>query len=265
MDSRANKKKDSTKSGAASEVKTCCICLTEVKNRALTDTCRHEFCFDCIRVWSEEHNRCPICRQTYSNIIHQIVSDQNYQQLEVAQQPDDEDIDVDALLHRMLLYLRIIGLRNRAQRQRDQLNELLQQSLQRTSIEDRDRNFRAVTRQRQRDIREIDLEINQLNIVLSMDSPTEEDLLAIVQNRDEVTEVEVIQVIEEIGEMSENEEIAPINVSDQQSEASSDDSGNESDDEDSEESVENALDRRSRKRRADSDSSDECPERRKRN
>ena len=263
MDSRSDKKDRKTVNqrggrSDANEGKTCCICLSDVKNRAITDTCRHEFCFDCIRVWSNDHNRCPICRQTYQNIRYNIVSDQIYQELEVAQQPDDDDQEIEALLQRMLLYLQVISLRNRAQRQRDQINHELDQIKQKKQKNCSNRVFRAEVRKLRTEVRELDNEINQLNRVLSIDHPTDEDLLEVVENRDEVTDVQLFQVIQEIGEMDENDAIVVVNE-----DVDSEESGNQADDEDSEESdeSEDSGDHENggsaRKRRANSDSSDD--------
>ncbi len=41
-------------------MKSCPICLEEIKNECFT-TCGHSFCMDCILTWSKHHN-CPCCR-----------------------------------------------------------------------------------------------------------------------------------------------------------------------------------------------------------
>ena len=58
----------------------CPICLATNRNRALTDPCSHEFCLDCISEWSANHNRCPICRQTYYYVRYNFVSDEKFDQ-----------------------------------------------------------------------------------------------------------------------------------------------------------------------------------------
>ena len=65
-----------------SEPDPCPICKGEVMDRALTDTCLHEFCLKCLKDWSEiPHNTCPVCRQTYRNIISNIKSNDVFDQI----------------------------------------------------------------------------------------------------------------------------------------------------------------------------------------
>jgi len=45
----------------------CAICLSEKKNEAQI-SCSHSFCFECIYLWSEVTNCCPICRREFSKI-----------------------------------------------------------------------------------------------------------------------------------------------------------------------------------------------------
>lgn len=49
----------------------CPICLEAILPQALslTNTCRHQFCLQCLSKWSEVHNSCPRCRQIFSVII----------------------------------------------------------------------------------------------------------------------------------------------------------------------------------------------------
>ena len=32
------------------------------------DGCAHQFCFDCIKQWSDRENTCPLCKTRFSNI-----------------------------------------------------------------------------------------------------------------------------------------------------------------------------------------------------
>ncbi|XP_054160012.1 uncharacterized protein LOC128958221 [Oppia nitens] len=66
--------------------KSCLICLKVMTNRSLTDTCLHQFCYECLRKWSSDGNcLCPVCRQNYKNIIHNIVSADQYDREPVVQ------------------------------------------------------------------------------------------------------------------------------------------------------------------------------------
>ena len=66
----------------------CPVCLSRVENRAYTNTCLHEFCFPCIEEWSRSHNRCPVCREVYQKILHNIRSKLDYDEQEVEVPPD---------------------------------------------------------------------------------------------------------------------------------------------------------------------------------
>jgi len=57
---------------------TCPICLGEVENKSMTDTCRHKFCFTCLLEWSKVKAVCPLCKVDFTSIMHNIRSDSNY-------------------------------------------------------------------------------------------------------------------------------------------------------------------------------------------
>ncbi len=67
----------------------CPVCLNRVQERSYTNTCLHEFCFPCIQEWSRNHNRCPVCRERYTNILHNIKSSTEYDELPV-EEPTNE-------------------------------------------------------------------------------------------------------------------------------------------------------------------------------
>ncbi|KAF9530723.1 hypothetical protein CPB83DRAFT_762476 [Crepidotus variabilis] len=57
----------------------CSICLQPVENRTVIPTCSHEFCFDCILVWTAQSRRCPLCSQAMGEyLIHSIRSRYDY-------------------------------------------------------------------------------------------------------------------------------------------------------------------------------------------
>ncbi|KAK0488110.1 hypothetical protein EDD18DRAFT_1191327 [Armillaria luteobubalina] len=58
----------------------CSICLQALVDRTVIPTCSHEFCFDCLVVWTEQSRKCPLCSQTIGEyLIHRIRSRYDYQ------------------------------------------------------------------------------------------------------------------------------------------------------------------------------------------
>ncbi|THU96794.1 hypothetical protein K435DRAFT_83093 [Dendrothele bispora CBS 962.96] len=62
------------------EENNCSICLQPMVDRTLVPACSHEFCFDCLMIWSEQSRRCPLCTQNMGDhVIHHIRSRYDYQ------------------------------------------------------------------------------------------------------------------------------------------------------------------------------------------
>ncbi|KAK0196328.1 hypothetical protein F5146DRAFT_1101368 [Armillaria mellea] len=58
----------------------CSICLQALVDRTVIPTCSHEFCFECLVVWTEQSRKCPLCAQTTGEyLIHRIRSRYDYQ------------------------------------------------------------------------------------------------------------------------------------------------------------------------------------------
>ncbi|KAI5823369.1 hypothetical protein K523DRAFT_255295 [Schizophyllum commune Tattone D] len=58
----------------------CSICLQELVDRTVIPTCSHEFCFECLLIWTEQSRKCPLCNQnTGDHLIHNIRSNYDYQ------------------------------------------------------------------------------------------------------------------------------------------------------------------------------------------
>ncbi|KAK7037888.1 E3 ubiquitin-protein ligase Topors [Favolaschia claudopus] len=58
----------------------CSICLQGLIDRTVVPICAHEFCFDCLIVWTEQSRRCPLCSQGIGPfLIHKIRSRYDYQ------------------------------------------------------------------------------------------------------------------------------------------------------------------------------------------
>ena len=114
MESQTNNSKENRKNGNENKriidsnkvVKECPICLAVVSNRSLTDTCLHEYCFECLKEWSVNHNRCPVCRSIYRYIVFNILSEEVFERLPVEEQLDrneDENQEIDSFLSRIVL------------------------------------------------------------------------------------------------------------------------------------------------------------------
>ena len=101
MDSRDDKCGEQSTQGSQNpdSENWCPICKTVSPNRALTDTCGHEFCFDCLKQWSNEHNSCPVCRQTYNKIITNIGPNGVFDEIPVRQPIERLFISLNQILH----------------------------------------------------------------------------------------------------------------------------------------------------------------------
>ncbi|XP_050403399.1 E3 ubiquitin-protein ligase Topors [Patella vulgata] len=58
----------------------CAICLGKLENKSFTDSCFHMFCFVCLLEWSKVKNECPLCKQSFKSIIHNVRSYEDYDQ-----------------------------------------------------------------------------------------------------------------------------------------------------------------------------------------
>jgi hypothetical protein len=47
----------------------CPICLDNIKDK-ITIICNHNFCYQCLNEWFENHNTCPICRQELNYLLY---------------------------------------------------------------------------------------------------------------------------------------------------------------------------------------------------
>ncbi|KAF8129896.1 hypothetical protein EV363DRAFT_1168149 [Boletus edulis] len=59
----------------------CTICLQSFLDRTIIPVCAHEFCFECILLWSEQSRKCPLCSRSFNDsyLIHHIRSQYDYQ------------------------------------------------------------------------------------------------------------------------------------------------------------------------------------------
>ncbi|XP_075168148.1 topoisomerase I-interacting protein isoform X2 [Haematobia irritans] len=68
---------------AASPPPNCAICLGRCKNKCFTDSCMHQFCFKCLCEWSKVKPECPLCKQTFKSIIHNVKSEDQFEEYHV--------------------------------------------------------------------------------------------------------------------------------------------------------------------------------------
>ena len=65
----------------------CPICLCRLDNKSFTDSCFHTFCFVCLQEWSKVKPVCPLCKQKFQSIIHNVRSLDDYDQYYIQQNP----------------------------------------------------------------------------------------------------------------------------------------------------------------------------------
>ena len=91
----------------------CPICLNPITNRSVLDTCLHEFCYECISSWSQQHNHCPTCRTPYHYMMHNIISDNDFEMLPV-HQPEPVQVLTGASdnpMLRMFVFVQLAAMR----------------------------------------------------------------------------------------------------------------------------------------------------------
>ncbi|XP_033336680.2 uncharacterized protein LOC117226462 [Megalopta genalis] len=81
--------------GAVSPPPNCSICLGKLVNTSFTDSCLHQFCFTCLLQWSKIKTECPLCKQTFKSIIHNVRSEEDYDQYHVPRELATLDINLD--------------------------------------------------------------------------------------------------------------------------------------------------------------------------
>jgi Ring finger domain len=63
--------------------KTCAICLQEFENKCRNNGCQHEFCFGCLHKWSEVTAKCPLCKQPFTSIVHNVQTNGQFDEYKV--------------------------------------------------------------------------------------------------------------------------------------------------------------------------------------
>ncbi|KAL3868065.1 hypothetical protein ACJMK2_040903 [Sinanodonta woodiana] len=85
------RKESSPKSDRGSPEPTCAICLGKLENKSFTDSCFHMFCFVCLLEWSKVKAECPLCKQPFKSIVHNVRSYEDYDQYHVPR-PEQRDV-----------------------------------------------------------------------------------------------------------------------------------------------------------------------------
>lgn len=62
----------------SSPEQSCAICLGPPENKSFTDSCFHTFCFSCLLEWSKVKAECPLCKQRFKSIVHNVRSFEDY-------------------------------------------------------------------------------------------------------------------------------------------------------------------------------------------
>ncbi|XP_045160535.2 E3 ubiquitin-protein ligase Topors-like [Mercenaria mercenaria] len=71
------------RAGSASPDPNCAICLGKLENKSFTDSCFHQFCFVCLVEWSKVKAECPLCKQSFKSIVHNVRSYDDYDQYHI--------------------------------------------------------------------------------------------------------------------------------------------------------------------------------------
>lgn len=85
-----------TRTGGASPEPNCPICLGKLENKSFTDSCFHQFCYVCLLEWSKVKAECPLCKQTFKSIIHNVKSYKDYDQYHIPRPEDRDPFDLFA-------------------------------------------------------------------------------------------------------------------------------------------------------------------------
>ncbi|CAH1397381.1 unnamed protein product [Nezara viridula] len=61
----------------------CAICLEEFTNKSFTNSCLHQFCYNCLKEWSKIKPECPLCKQRFHTIIYNVRSLDDFEEYHV--------------------------------------------------------------------------------------------------------------------------------------------------------------------------------------
>jgi len=99
----------------------CPICLSRLENRSYTDTCFHKFCFACLVEWSKVKPVCPLCKQPFTSVIHNVQSYEDFEQLPITPGNSGAVAAADSNRSRFRYPTTVIHGSSERRRQRDSL------------------------------------------------------------------------------------------------------------------------------------------------
>lgn len=75
----------------------CVICLDKIDDIAHINCCQHKYCYECIKKWSEETNKCPQCKKKFTSIKrYNYKEDKNKRKrIEVIEEIKDKEIKIE--------------------------------------------------------------------------------------------------------------------------------------------------------------------------
>uniref|UniRef100_A0A0P4WH92 RING-type E3 ubiquitin transferase n=1 Tax=Scylla olivacea TaxID=85551 RepID=A0A0P4WH92_SCYOL len=62
---------------------TCPICLGNITDKCMANSCHHCFCLVCLKEWSKQKAVCPLCKERFTKIIYDIRSDTEFKEWKV--------------------------------------------------------------------------------------------------------------------------------------------------------------------------------------
>jgi hypothetical protein len=48
----------------------CCSNINSDKKKGYLKVCTHYFCYDCIKIWADKENTCPLCKIRFNKIYY---------------------------------------------------------------------------------------------------------------------------------------------------------------------------------------------------
>jgi len=99
----------------------CPICLGRLENRSYTDTCFHKFCFVCLVEWSKVKPVCPLCKQPFTSVIHNVQSYENFEQLPITSSSSGTAASADSNQSRFRYPTTVVHGSSERRRQRESL------------------------------------------------------------------------------------------------------------------------------------------------
>ncbi|KAG0714999.1 E3 ubiquitin-protein ligase Topors [Chionoecetes opilio] len=62
---------------------TCPICLGNITDKCMANSCQHCFCLVCLKEWSKQKAVCPLCKESFTKIIYEIKSETEFKEWKV--------------------------------------------------------------------------------------------------------------------------------------------------------------------------------------